>query len=169
MVNELIVHAANGRGYEKFGAQYKYVLTDSNWNDFGYYTLHELFLITPNNSDNIKLADIRIFNSGQKCSDRLNFSITNYVAFISNLTSAERILLILNPFEREELLSCLHVRFSPGMYAHETAFLKSVLRDTTVIQFEEIQDRIKEILSIKLDISAMVQRNKNVLGIKYGV
>ena len=77
-MTNLLVHVANGRGYEKFGMNYKYVLTDRGWNDYGYYTLHELFLITPIEQHNIKLADIRIFNYNQHFNDRLNLAKTEH-------------------------------------------------------------------------------------------
>ena len=112
-MNKLFVYAANGRGYEKFsGNGYKYVLTDRNWNDLGYYTLHELFLIMPEGIDNIKLADIRLFNHQQNNDDHTNLCIPNFVGYITQIEWAERILLLLSPKEREDLLSELHIIFS---------------------------------------------------------
>ena len=165
-MTKLVVHAVNGRGYEKFCGNYKYVLTDRGCNDFGFYTLHELFLITPQGQDNIKLADIRIFNFDQHFNERLNLNITNYVGFISNIESAERLILFLSPNERKELCSELHLNFTAGMYSKQPAFLKSVLRDTTIQQFEEKQSKIKAIVTIKENIASMIERNKNVLNMK---
>ena len=165
-MTNLLVHAANGRGYEKFGMNYKYVLTDRGWNDYGFYTLHELFLITPTNKDNIKLADIRMFNFDQHFNDRLNLNVTNYVGFISNIESAERLLLFLSPEDRKELFSTLHIRYTAGMYSSQPAFLKSVLRDITIEQFEERQQKIKYIATIDENIASMIERNRDVLNLK---
>ena len=163
-MNELFVHAENGRGYEKFsGESYKYILTDRGWNDYGYYTLHELFLITPEDTDNIKLADIRLFNFDQKFNEHVNFNITNYVGFISNIESAERLFLFLSPSARKELFSVLHINFYAGMYSTQPAFIKSVKRDITMEQFQERQSRIKAIVSNQEDVSSMIIRNKEVL------
>lgn len=163
-MNKLFVHASNGKGYEKFtGAGYKYILTDRNWNDFGYYTLHELFLIMPEGIDNIKLADIRLLNFQQNNGDHPNLCIPNFVGFITQLEWAERILLFLSPKDREELLSDLHIKFSGKLYKDQQAFLKSVLRDITFELFEERQTRIKSIVSIQEDISSMIERNKDII------
>lgn len=162
----LVVHAVNGRGYEKFGGNYKYVLTDRGWNDFGFYTLHELFLIRPVEQDNIKLADIRLFNYDSHLNDRLNLNITNYVGFISNIESAERLTLFLSPEERAELCSMLHINFTAGIYSRQPAFLKSVLRDITIQQFEERQRKIKSIVTIEENIASIIERNKSILNIK---
>ncbi|MDE7420223.1 MAG: hypothetical protein K2N35_08440 [Muribaculaceae bacterium] len=165
-MTKLVTGAVNGRGYEKFGGNYKYVLTDREWNDFGFYTLHELFLITPNDQDNIKLADIRLFNFEQHSNERLNLNTTNYVGFISNIESAEHLLLFLSPNERKELCSVLHINFTAGMFSKQPAFLKSVLRGITVQQFEEKQSKIKAIVTIEENIASMIERNKGVLNIK---
>lgn len=163
-MNKLYVHAANGRGYEKFsGAGYKYVLTDRNWNDLGYYTLHELFLIMPEGTDNIKLADIRLFNHQQSNGDHTNLSISNFVGFITQIEWAERILLFLSPKDREELLSELHIKFSGKLYTDQHAFLKSVLRGITFEQFEERQTKIKSIVSITENITSMIEHNKDII------
>lgn len=165
-MTNLIVHTVNGRGYEKFGGSYKYVLTDRGWNDFGFYTLHELFLIKPVGQDNIKLANIRLFNYNQHFNERLNLNIANYVGFISNLESAERLILFLSPEERKELCSMLHVNFTAGIYSRQSAFLKSVLRDINIQQFEERQRKIKSIVTIEENIASMIERNKSILNIK---
>ena len=166
-MNKLFVHAAKGRGYEKFSdTGYKYVLTDRNWNDLGYYTLHELFLIMPEGIDNIKLADIRFFNHQQNNGDHPNLCIPNFVGYITQIEWAERILLFLSPKEREDILSELHIKFSGKLYSDQQAFLKSVLRDITFEQFEERQTKIKSIVSIKEDIASMIERNKGALNIK---
>lgn len=158
------IHASNGRGYDKFsGKNYKYVLSDREWNDFGYYTLHELFLITPDGTDNIKLADIRLLNFNQKFNEHVNLNITNFIGFISNVESAERLLLFLSPSERKELFSTLHINFTVGMFSSQPAFLKSVLRDITFEQFEERQSRIKTIVSFSEDVSSLIKRNKEIL------
>lgn len=163
-MNKLFALAANGRGYEKFSsAGYKYVLTDRNWNDFGFYTLHELFLITPGGIDNIKLADIRLFNHQQNNGDHPNLCIPNFVGYITQIEWAERILLFLSPKDREELLSELHIKYSGKLYKDQQAFLKSVLRDITFEQFEERQAKIKSIVSIKEDIASMIEHNKNII------
>lgn len=162
----LLVHATNGRGHEKFGMNYKYVLTDRGWNDYGFYTLHELFLITPTEQDNIKLADIRLFNYDQRFNERLNLNIPNFVAFISNIESAERLILCLSPEDRKELCSTLHINFTAGMYSSQPAFLKSVLRDITIEQFEERQRQIKSLLTLPENIASIIERNKSVLNIE---
>lgn len=166
MMTNLWIYAANGRGYEKFGMNYKYVLTDTGWNDYGYYTLHNLFLITPPEQDNIKLANIRIFNFNQHFDDRLNLNITNYVGFISDIESAERLLLFLPPEDRKELLLSLHISYTSGMFSAQPAFLKSVLRGITFEQFEEKQRKIKSIVTLEENIASMIERNIEVLNKK---
>lgn len=163
-MDKLFVHAANGRGYEKFsGSGYKYVLTDREWNDKGYYTLHQLFLITPNGSDNIFLADIRLFNHDQKKDDHINLNTSNYVGFISNVDSAERLLIFLSPKERKEILSALHIQFDYKPYTDQQALLKSILQDISFEDFEKRQSIIKSIVSINEDIASMIERNKDIL------
>lgn len=166
-MDKQFVHAAHGRGCEKFsGSGYKYVLTDRNWNDLGYYTLHELFLITPNGVDNVKLADIKLFNHDQKKDEHPNLTTSNFVGFITGIEWAERILLFLSPDERKELLSSLHIKFDCKLYKDQQALLKSVLRNLTFEQFEERQSKIKSIISIQEDIASMIDRNKEILKLK---
>lgn len=166
-MNDLIVHASNGRGYDKFiDSNYKYVLIDRNWNDYGFYTLHELFLIMPDGKENVKLADVRLFNLNQHCGSRFNINNSDYIGFISNVESAERLLLFLSPKERKYLISALHIKFDCKLYSDQHALLKSVLRDITLVEFEERQSEIESIISIKENISSMIERNKEVLKLK---
>ena len=150
--------AAWEREHEKFPG-YKFTLVNRDWNDFGYYTLHELFLILPDKPYNIKLADIRLFNQGQTKGAHANLDSNNFVGFISNIDSAEKMLLLLTPEERNELLSALHINFSGALYKCEQALLKSVLRGITFEDFEKLQVAIKRIVTSTLDVASMLQKN----------
>lgn len=161
-MDKIFVQATNGRGYDKFSGKYKYILTDRGWNDFGYYTIQELFLVTPDDNDNVKLADLHMFNYDQHSGEHLDTNITNYVGYISTVESAERILLLLSPDERNELISALHINFMAGIYANQHAFLKSVLRGLTLEEFEERQAKIKAIVSISEDITSMIENNRDI-------
>lgn len=165
---ETFIIAANGRQHDKFTEQSKkLILCDRNWNDFGYYTLHELFLIVPDKPYNIKLADIRIFNYDQKFGEHPSiYSSSTHTSYISNIDSAERLVLFLTPKERKELLAELHVNFTQSIYANQQVFLKSVLRDITMQEFENMQLQIKEIVTTNLNITQMIADNIEFINMK---
>lgn len=158
--------SSNWQQNEKFAGQgKKLVLCDSNWNDFGYYTLHELFLIIPDKSYNIKLADINVFNFDQHFGEHPSIYVSsNHVSYISNIESAIRLVLFLTPDERKELFSELHVLFTPSCYKEQKVFLKSILRNTTLEEFKQIQSTIKVIVTTELNVAQMVSEHKELIG-----
>lgn len=163
---DTFILAANGRQNEKFsGHGKKLILCDRNWNDYGFYTLHELFLIIPDKSYNIKLADIRVFNCNQNFGEHPSiYESSNHVSYISNIESANRLVLFLTPTERKELFSELHVIFTPSLYKEQKVFLKSIIRDTTLEEFECRQSVIKEIATTEINVAQMVSEHKDLIG-----
>lgn len=159
-----IIVAANNRQHDKFLPEgKKFVICGLNWNDYGFYTLHELFLIQPDKLYNIKLADLKVFNYDQKFGDHTNFQITNYTSYISNVESANRMLIFLTPDERKKIISELHIRFSVGINKEQPAFLKSVLRDITFEEFEQRQETIKQIVSSEINMAQIIRDNIEII------
>ena len=90
----------------------KYILENSNWNDYGYYTRYGLYLPI---KDNARLTLAGLFIIKYKldideihwfCEERRNFT-----TFICNIESAYNLLLFLSPIERKELISKLNIQF----------------------------------------------------------
>ena len=146
---------------EKSGMKFR--LAYQNWNDFGYYTLYTLEMKLPKSNDLYRIADIRIMNVGQKFGDKPSWFPTTPIVFISNVSSAERLLLYLSPEQRKNLENILLIRYESYHIEHEKVFLKSILRDKTLLEFTKSQERIREIIHLPLDVSSIINDNKSQL------
>lgn len=73
------------RTHEKFEG-YKLLVSDRNWNDYGYNTLYNITYQHPNDVNNKLVGSVKIFNPNS--GENYKASITNthapYVAFICN-------------------------------------------------------------------------------------
>ena len=115
------------RIYEKFG-EYKLLIADKNWNDYGYYTLYNIKYQQPSDFDNILIGAVKIFNPNH--GENYRASITNihapYVSFICNKTCAMALFLVLTPEERKVLIETLHIKFDCTKYKSLRVFTESV-------------------------------------------
>ena len=135
------------RTHEKFDG-YKLLISDRNWNDYGYNTLYNITYQQPNNFCNRLVGSVKIFNPNY--GENYRASITNihapYVAFICNKISAMTLFLVLTPEERKELIETLHITFDCTKYKSLSVFNKSVLRGYTLEEFIKEQKYIKSLM-----------------------
>lgn len=141
----------------------KFRLVYQNWNDYGYYTLYALELRMPDVDTLYRIADIRVMNIGQKKGDKPSWIPTTPIVFISNVDSAERLLLFLTPEQRGNLEKTLKVRYDTHHVEHEDVFQVSVLRDKTLTEFKKSMLQIKELVQSPIDVSAMIDKHKTQL------
>lgn len=161
-----IVHKS--RVHDKF-TDCKLLLSDSNWNDNGYYTLFQLWLQLPEKKEvNLKIAELNILNIGQKAGENPIISTTSSMfTFIRDIESAYMILFNLTFKERKELRESLNVHFQYETLKNEPAFQKSVLRGTNEIDFKKLQGEIERIITCPLDISTALIDYKKRLNIAF--
>ena len=135
----------------------KYILENSNWNDYGYYTRYGLYLPI---KDNARLTLAGLFIIKYKldideihwfCEERRNFT-----TFICNIESAYNLLLFLSPIERKELISKLNIQFDNSLVKNEQAYKISMLRLSE-------QKEIEKIVTCPLDIANAISMQKEKL------
>lgn len=161
-----IVHY--GRVHDKF-AGYKLLLSDKNFNDYGYYTSFYLFMQLPKEKEvNLKIAELNILNIGQKAGERPDVSnASSMFTFISDIESAYMILFHLTFKERKELIASLNIHFQDEIVKNEQAFKNSVLRGTNEVSFKKKQEDIKSIITCPLDISTALINCKERIEIAF--
>ena len=142
----------------------KYILENSNWNDYGYYTRYGLYLPI---KDNARLTLAGLFIIKYKldideihwfCEERRNFT-----TFICNIESAYNLLLFLSPIERKELISKLNIQFDNRLVKNEQAYKISMLRDKSEESFLGEQKEIEKIVTCPLDIANAISMQKEKL------
>ena len=148
---------------EKSGRKFR--LADRNWNDFGYYTLYALELKLPGSDLLYRIADIRVMNIGQKKGEKPSWNPTTPIIFISNIDSAERLLLFLTHMQRSNLEKILLLRYDTLHVDREDVFNVSVLRDKTLMDFTTSQAKIKELVQLPIDVSSMIDNHKTQLAL----
>lgn len=146
---------------EKSGMKFR--LVDRNWNDYGYYTLYALELRIPDVDIAYRIADIRVMNINQKKGDKPSWIPTTPVIFISNVESAETLLLFLTPEQRSNLEKILLLKYDTLHVEHEDVFHTSILRDKTLGDFNKGLTRIKELMQSSVDVSSMINIHKTQL------
>ena len=132
----------------------KYILEDSNWNDYGYYTHYGLYLPIKN-SARLTLAELFILKYKLDIDEVHWFSEErrNFTTFICNIKSAYNLLLFLSPIERKELISKLNIQFDNRLVKNEQAYKISILRDKSEESFLSEQKEIEKIVTCPLDIA----------------
>lgn len=155
-----IVHWSNVHG--KF-VGYKLLLSDSNCNDYGYYTSFRLWLQLQKEV-NLKIAELNILNPGQGVGESPTILTTLPIfTFIRDIESAYMILFHLTLKERKELISSLNIQFQYDIIKNEAAFKKSVLRGINEIDFKKQQKEIERIITCPLEISkALIDYKKRI-------
>lgn len=157
------------RTHDKFDG-YKLLISDRNWNDYGYNTLYNITYQQPNDFYNRLIGSVKIFNPNP--GENYRASITNihapYVAFICNKISAMTLFLVLTPEERKELIDTLHITFDCTKYKSLPVFTNSIMRGYTVEEFIKEQNEIKKLMMSDLNpahyISSMDENDvKDVL------
>lgn len=146
---------------EKSGMKFRLVYR--NWNDYGYYTLYALELRIPDADTTYRIADIRVMNIGQKKGDKPSWIPTTPIVFISNVDSAETLLLFLTPKQRSNLEKTLMLRYDTLHVEHEEVFHVSVLRDRTLTEFNNTLVQVKELVQSPIDVSSMIHNHKTQL------
>ncbi|MBD5415618.1 MAG: hypothetical protein HDR46_04930 [Bacteroides sp.] len=143
---------------EKSGMKFR--LVDRNWNDYGYYTLYALEFRLPNSDIHYRIADIRIMNIGQPKGSKPTWIPTTPIAFISNIESAEKLLIFLTHEQRNYLEKALLISYDTKHIEKEPVFIYSVNRDKALHEFIERQESIKKIMQSQLEISSMIDNHK---------
>lgn len=142
----------------------KYILEDSNWNDYGYYTRYGLYLPI---KDNARLALAGLFILKYKLDiDEVHWFCEehrNFTTFICNIESAYNLLLFLSPIERKELISRLNIQFDNRRVKNEQAYKISVLRDKSEEFFLSEQKEIEKIVTCPLDVAEAISMQKEKL------
>lgn len=146
---------------EKSGMKFRLVYRD--WNDYGYYTLYALELRIPDVDTSYRIADIRVMNIGQKKGDKPSWIPTTPIVFISNVDSAETLLLFLTPKQRSNLEKTLMLRYDTLHVEYEEVFHVSVLRDKTLTEFNKTLVQVKELVQSPIDVSSMIHNHKTQL------
>lgn len=144
-------------------SEMKFRLVYRNWNDYGYYTLYVLELKIPEMDISYQIADIRVMNIGQKKGDKPSWIPTTPIVFISNVESAEKLLLFLTPKQRSNLEKILLIQYDTIHVNQEEVFQVSVLRDKTLTEFNKSLIRIKELVQSPIDVSSMIDNHKTQL------
>lgn len=150
---------------EKSGMKFR--LIDRNWNDYGYYTLYALELRFPDSDSAYLIADIHVMNIGQRKGNKPTWIPTTPIVFISNIDSAETLLLYLTPEQRNNLEKLFLLRYDTIHVDREEVFLKSVLRHKTLVEFAKNQTHIKKLVQLPIDISSMIDHHKTQLGLLF--
>ena len=142
----------------------KYILEDSNWNDYGYYTHYGLYLPIKN-SVRLTLAELFILKYKLDIDEMHWFSEErrNFTTFICNIESAYNLLLFLSPIERKELISKLNIQFDNRFVKNEQAYKISILRDKSEESFLSKQKEIEKIVTCPLDIANAISMQKEKL------
>lgn len=135
------------RTHEKFG-EYKLLIADRNWNDYGYYTRYSVYYQQANQMSNPLIAELKIFKPNQIKGEKASFSNIHapYVTFISNKISAMVLFLILSPKERKDFIDSLHITFDCSKYKSLDIFNQSILREHSLEHFISEQNEIHEMM-----------------------
>ena len=142
----------------------KYILEDSNWNDYGYYTRYGSYLPIKD-SARLTLAGLFILKYKLDIDEVhwLNEERRNFTTFICNIESAYNLLLFLSPIERKELISKLNIQFDNRFVKNEQAYKISILRDKSEESFLSEQKEIEKIVTCPLDIANAISMQKEKL------
>lgn len=154
-------------------ANSKYVLSYSNWNDYGYQTGFGLYIALPENQNgvyNIPIASLSIVEHYPVNREKGRFlpiyGNTNFTTFIMSKESAECMYLTLTYEERMELISKLNIRFNDSYVREQGNYKTSTLRSKTREEFLAMQQEIKEIIYEKNDVSLLVRKHIALSSIK---
>lgn len=148
----------------------KFVLTYSNWNDFGYQTGFQLHMPTLKSSEEdvyIGIAWMSIVEHYPRHRTSGRFlpieGNTNFSSFIMSVEDAERLCLFLTYDERMELIRKLNIKFSDVSVSDQANYKTSTLRNTTRSEFLEMQQKIREIVMNKHDVAILIRKHAHQL------
>lgn len=144
----------------------KYLLAQSNWNDYGYRTGYGLYLVLPPNESihrNLYLGALSCVEIDPEYRPGRTFVPRpdgRYRTFILDILTAERMFIFLSYEERMELISKLNIAFSNEIVECQNNYRTSTLRNfTTETTFLEMQKEIKNIVTSPLEASIMLHRH----------
>lgn len=154
----------------------KFTLADGNektfrlkwekyWNNFGYRIIFHLWMETPRTTA-IRIASFLIFSPDQKTGEKPCWSAPTPLVYISDLGSAEKLLLYLTPQERHDLEDTLLIRYNISFCKTEKVFKDGVLRrgeNDTAEMYACTQKQIQEIMHNPIDVASMILDNKDQL------
>lgn len=150
----------------------KYVLTYSNWNDFGYQTGFHLYMPLSKQSEedcNIGIAWLSIVEHYPILRSPGRFfpieGNSNFTSFICSLEDAERIFLFLTYDERMELIHKLNIKFDDVSVKDQANYKTSTLRYIMREEFLEMQQKIKGIVTDKHDVATLIRKHSSQLKI----
>ena len=161
----ICVHELNGVQAHRNS---KYVLSYSNWNDFGYKTSFRLYLALDNplceNMYNFGIASLSIvehypLTKGTRFLPKEGAA--NYHTYIMDINSAELMYLFLTYDERRELIDKLRIRFDDVGYSEQGNYLLSTLRNMTRQQFLDMQKKIKLIVENPNDVAFLIDKHRD--------
>lgn len=149
-------------------AESKYILSYSNWNDFGFQTLCTLHIALPehyNDVCNVPIAYLSIVENYPKITRPGERFLpiegnTNFTSFIMSIESAECMYLTLTHKERMELVSKLHIKFNDSGVSEQENYRSSTLRryNHKREDFLAMQQKIEKIMHRKNNISRIVRK-----------
>lgn len=147
-------------------ANSKYVLSYSNWNDYGYQTRFGLHIALPEKQNgvcNVPIAGLSIVEHYPINWDKGRFlpicGNTNFTTFIMSKDSAECMYLTLTYEERMELVSKLNIRFNDSYVREQGNYKTSTLRDKKREDFLAMQQEIEEIIYKKDEVSLLIRKH----------
>ena len=149
------VHAS--RTNDKFSTPY--ILVDLNWNDFGYYTLFELYKVI-HNGINKKIAVLNCVDSDNPTRTG-NSVLKNPTTIIHDIDSAIKMLLFMPYQERIQAINSLNIVFDLNLIKNNIH--KSILRDNNFLSFQMIQQEIQNIILLPFDINNILPQITNIL------
>lgn len=148
----------------------KYILSYSNWNDYGYQTGFHLFLPLKQPVNEVYCVGVSwlsivehypvLRSPGRFLPIEGN---TNFTSFILSIEDAERFFLLLTYEERIELIRKLNIKFSDVQVKDQANYKVSTLRHTMRDEFIERQQKIKEIVTDKRDVASLIRKHSNIL------
>lgn len=148
----------------------KYVLSYSNWNDFGYQTGFHLYLPLKKPVDetyNIGVSWLSIVEHYPVLRSPGRFfpieGNTNFTSFIKSIEDAERFFLLLNYKERMELIRKLNIKFDDALVKDQANYKVSTLRNIMRDDFIKMQKKIREIVTDERDVAALIRKHSNLL------
>ncbi len=138
---------------------------ENYWNNFGYRIIFHLWMETPKTSA-IRIASFYIFSPDHKTGEKPYWSAPTPLVYISDLGSAEKLLLYLTPQERHNLEDTLLIRYNISFCKAEKVFKDGVLRrgeNGTAEMYGATQKQIHEIMHNPTDVASMILDNKDQL------
>lgn len=143
---------------------FKYIINFCKWNDYGYYTRYDLYLVVPEGEYNYFLARVIMFDEKGSSNVKILQEISlSTLTFIESIEDAYRIFLYLKPSERYELIDLLNIKFEiPNEIQILPEVYNSLLRYKNINIFINEQHQIKNIVTSKMDLGHILSQKVEI-------